>query len=102
MKARTATTGATLIVVMLLTLLMLAVVLAASMRLGLASRQNTGDQKAILQAQYKAETGVNLIRSRLRDYETLLAKDRNNETVVQIRMDPSTMRPALVKAWVEA
>lgn len=68
--------------VMLLTLLMLAVVLAASMRLGLASRQNTGDQKAILQAQYAAESQIALGQSKLRDISRVLSKSGPNSSGV--------------------
>ena len=43
--------------VVLFTMLLLAGILAATLRLSLGSRQNTGDQKATLQAQYAAESG---------------------------------------------
>lgn len=59
--------------VVLLTMLLLAGILAATLRLSLGSRQNTADQKATLQAQYTAESGITFIRSRLRDTQTVLS-----------------------------
>ena len=53
-------------------MLLLAGILAATLRLSLGSRQNVGDQKATLQAQYAAESGVSLARSRLQDIQDML------------------------------
>ena len=69
----------------------MAVVLAATMRLGLASRQNTGDQKAILRVQYAAESNLALMRSQIKDFQTLLS---TNSIVVP----PGTL-PATAEAW---
>lgn len=65
-----------MILVVLLTLLLLSGILAATLRLGLGSRQNTADQAATLRAQYVAESGLALARSRLRDVQSLLSPDR--------------------------
>lgn len=62
-----------MILVVLFTLLLLAGILAATMRLGLGSRQNTADQAATLRAQYAAESNVSLIRSKLKDYQDMLS-----------------------------
>lgn len=98
MKVRHATTGATLILVVLLTLLLMAVVLAATMRLGLASRQNTGDQKAILQAQYRAESQLSLGQSKLRNISQMLSKEGPNSlgiTVPYLGFPTGTLRSTL-------
>ncbi|WP_216324662.1 pilus assembly PilX N-terminal domain-containing protein [Deinococcus aestuarii] len=73
MKGSSSTRGATLVVVVLFTTLLLAVLLAASSQLTLSGRRSVGDQRASLQAQYVAESGVALARSRLRDVQTLLS-----------------------------
>ncbi|CAM4168966.1 DUF4900 domain-containing protein [Deinococcus marmoris] len=62
-----------MIIVVLFTLLLLAGVLAASLRLGLSSRQTTADQASTLRAQYAAESGVALARSRLQDVQAMLS-----------------------------
>ncbi|GMA15944.1 hypothetical protein E5F05_07165 [Deinococcus metallilatus] len=67
-----------MIIVVLFTLLLLAGILAATLRLGLGSRQNTADQAATLRAQYAAESKVNLARSTLRDIQTMLAPTGTN------------------------
>ncbi|WP_180970267.1 pilus assembly PilX N-terminal domain-containing protein [Deinococcus planocerae] len=74
MRGPSSTRGATLVVVVLFTTLLLAVLLAASSQLTLSSRRSVGDQRAALQAQYVAESGVALARSRLRDVQTLLSE----------------------------
>ncbi|WP_156372949.1 pilus assembly PilX N-terminal domain-containing protein [Deinococcus sp. Leaf326] len=75
MKTRPiATSGASLVLVVLFTMLLLAGILAATLQLSLGSRQNTADQKATLQAQYAAESNVSLIRSKLSDLQTILSK----------------------------
>lgn len=75
MKTRpVATSGATLVVVVLFTMLLLAGILAATVQLSLGSRQNTADQAATLRAQYTAESNVSLIRSKLSDLQTILSK----------------------------
>ncbi|RJF72800.1 hypothetical protein D3875_15875 [Deinococcus cavernae] len=92
------TTGATLIIVMLLTLLMLAVVLVASLRLGLTSRQNTGDQKAILKAQYTAESRIALGQSKLRDIQKVLSRrglDSLGATVPYLGLATGTSKATL-------
>ena len=61
------------------------------MRLGLASRQNTGDQKAILRVQYAAESNLALMRSQIKDFQTLLS---TNSIVV-----PAGTLPATAEAW---
>ncbi|WP_278913539.1 hypothetical protein [Deinococcus wulumuqiensis] len=68
-----------MIVVVLFTLLLLAGILAATVRLSLGSRQNTADQAATLRAQYTAESGLALARSRIRDIQKLLTT--NNITL---------------------
>ncbi|MEF2280438.1 PilX N-terminal domain-containing pilus assembly protein [Deinococcus sp. YIM 134068] len=73
MNRHTATRGATLVVVVLFTSLLLAVLLAASSQLTLSSRRTVSDQRAALQAQYVAESGVALAQSRLRDVQTLMS-----------------------------
>lgn len=67
------TKGATTILVVLITLLLMAGILAASLRLSLGSRQNAADNAAALRAQYRAESGVALAQSRLRDIQGLLS-----------------------------
>lgn len=93
MKAKYATSGATLILVVLFTLLLMSLVLAATMRLGLTSRQNTGDQKATLQAQYAAESNLALIRSQLQDWQKILSA---NSIVV-----PTTLSKETLLSWAE-
>ncbi|WP_291426075.1 hypothetical protein [Deinococcus sp.] len=72
MKRQQATTGSTLILVVLFTLLILSVIMAVTMRIGLSSWQSNGDQKSTLQAQYAAESNVNLAKSRLLDIQNIL------------------------------
>ncbi len=74
MRGPRSTEGATLVVVVLLTMLLLAALLAASSQLTLSSRRTVADQRAALQAQYVAESGVALAQSRLRDVQTILTK----------------------------
>lgn len=78
MRGPRATEGATLIVVVLFTMLLLAALLAATLRLGLGSRQNTADQAATLRAQYAAESGIALAQSRLRDIQTMLTRGKKD------------------------
>jgi len=73
MKRSQGTEGATLIVVVLFTLLLLAAILVTTMRLSLTSRQNTADQGATLQAQYAVESKVTLARSILRNFQSILS-----------------------------
>lgn len=89
MKARHATLGATLLVVVLLTLLLMAVVLVTTMRLGLTTRQNTGDHKAILQAQYAAESQVSLGRSKFRDIQTILSATPGQPVHLKFPLEPN-------------
>ncbi len=63
-----------MVLVVLFMLLLLSGLLAASLRLGLGSRQNTADQAQALRAQYAAESGLALVQSRLRDVQTLTSK----------------------------
>ncbi|GBF05892.1 hypothetical protein DAERI_060152 [Deinococcus aerius] len=86
-----------MIVVVLFTLLLLAGILAATMRLGLGSRQNTVDQAAILKAQYAAESNVTLLRSKLRDYQDILSSNGINASGVQV---PYLLLPAGTSADV--
>ena len=98
MKIRHATSGATLILVVLLTLLLLAAVLATTMRLGLTSRQNTADQKALLQTQYAAESKLAEVTQRLRDYQGILSPTRpgpNSTTITHILVPPATTKAEL-------
>lgn len=74
MRGSRSTQGATLVVVVLLTMLLLAALLAASSQLTLSSRRTVADQRATLQAQYVAESGVALAQSRLRDVQNLLTR----------------------------
>ncbi len=46
--------------------------MAVTMRIGLSSWQSNGDQKSTLQAQYAAESNVNLAKSRLLDIQNIL------------------------------
>ncbi|MDV6374597.1 DUF4900 domain-containing protein [Deinococcus arenicola] len=62
-----------MIVIVLFMLILLAGVLAASLQLGLSSRQSTADQASTLRAQYAAESGLALARSRLQDVQAMLS-----------------------------
>lgn len=62
-----------MVLVVLLTMMLLAALLAASSQLTLSSRRTTADQAASLRAQYVAESGVALVRSRLQDVQNLLS-----------------------------
>lgn len=88
-----------MILVVLLTLLLLAGILAATLRLGLGSRQNTADQAATLRAQYAAESGVTLAQSWLRDVQTML-RPAENSTVPGLALAPNT-RVSAVRGWVD-
>ena len=103
MNRTQATGGAALILVVLFTMLLLAGILAATMRLGLGSRQNTADQAATSRAQYAAESGVALARSRLRDVQSILSPSRigpGGSTIDHI-MVPYSTTPALLKLQAE-
>ncbi|TSA85896.1 hypothetical protein FNU79_08955 [Deinococcus detaillensis] len=65
MKSKTREEGAALIVVVLLAVLMLAALLVVSANLSLSARRTTGEQKAILPAQYSAESGIAYAKSLL-------------------------------------
>lgn len=62
-----------MILVVLFTLLLLAGLLTVGMRLSLSSKQNTGDQAAILASQYQSESAVAAARARIRDIQALLS-----------------------------
>ncbi|GAA5513553.1 hypothetical protein Dcar01_02294 [Deinococcus carri] len=92
-----------MILVVLFTLLLLAGILAATLRLGLGSRQNTADQAATLRAQYAAESGMAVMTQRLRDYQTILSPTRpgpNSTTITNILVPPSTTKAEL-QAYAE-
>ena len=57
--------GAGLIVVVLMAMLMLAALLVISANLSLSARRTTGEQKAVLPAQYSAESGMAYAKSLL-------------------------------------
>ncbi|EYB66570.1 hypothetical protein DEIPH_ctg103orf0113 [Deinococcus phoenicis] len=87
-----------MIIVVLFTLLLLAGILAATLRLGLSSRQNTADQAATLKAQYAAESQMAVITRRLRDYQTILSPTRpgpNGTTITNILVAPATTKAEL-------
>ncbi|GGL91818.1 hypothetical protein GCM10010840_32430 [Deinococcus aerolatus] len=99
-----ATQGATMIIVVLFTLLLLAGILAATLQLGLSSRQNTGDQASTLVAQYAAESNISAVRSRFRDYQNLLTTnwtDSSGTTVTNLQMVWGTL-PSMVEADAKA
>lgn len=92
------TQGATMIIVVLFTLLLLAGILAATLGLGLSSRQNTADQAATLQAQFAAESQMAVVKRRLYDYQIMLSPSRpgpNNTTITNINVSPSTTKAEL-------
>lgn len=89
-----------MLVVVLFTLLLLAGILAATMRLSLGSRQNTADQAATLRAQYAAESGLALARSKLSNIETLLSQAEGSSTI-GLKLAKTT-RLAAVRGWVES
>ncbi|MPY66599.1 hypothetical protein F8S09_07805 [Deinococcus sp. SDU3-2] len=103
MRGPRATEGATMIIVVLFTLLLLAGILAATLRLGLGSRQNTADQAATLRAQYAAESGVALAQSRLRDVEALLSPNRTGAggSTIDHIVVPYSTTPAVLKVQAE-
>jgi Tfp pilus assembly protein PilX len=93
-----ATQGMTMIIVVLFTLLLLAGILAATLQLGLSSRQNTADQASTLVAQYAAESNISAVRSRFRDYQNLLTTnwtDASGSTVTNLQMPSGTQLPAV-------
>ncbi|GGM17998.1 hypothetical protein GCM10010841_27740 [Deinococcus aerophilus] len=87
-----------MVLVVLFMLLLLSGLLAASLRLGLGSRQNTADQAAALRAQYAAESSISMVRSRLRDFQNILTTnvtDASGKSVTNLQMasgtDPQTV-----------
>ena len=93
-----------MIMVVLFTLLLLAGILAATLQLGLSSRQNTADQASTLVAQYAAESNISAVRSRFRDYQNLLTTnwtDSSGTTVTNLQMAWGTL-PSTVEADAKA
>lgn len=87
-----------MVLVVLFTLLLLAGILAATLRLGLSSRQNTADQAATLQAQYAAESGMALAQSRLRDLENMLSAPQAGSNI-GLKL-ARNIRFSAVRSWV--
>jgi type II secretory pathway pseudopilin PulG len=95
MNRSQSTQGMTMVLVVLFMLLLLSGLLAASLRLGLGSRQNTADQAAALRAQYAAESSVSMVRSRLRDYQNILTTnvtDAGGNSVTNLQMPSGTVQ----------
>lgn len=69
------TAGATLIIAVLVTLLVMAAVLAVTAQITLSSRQSSIDQEVTLRAQYAAESGVARSQAQLNLINTLLTED---------------------------
>ncbi|MFB9083781.1 hypothetical protein [Deinococcus wulumuqiensis] len=93
MRRQQATQGATMIMVVLLTLLLLAGILAATVRLSLGSRQNTADQAATLKAQYAAESQMAMVTRRLQDYQKLLTAEipgADGGSITHLQVPPGT------------
>ncbi|WP_198296184.1 hypothetical protein [Deinococcus sp. DB0503] len=99
MRGSQRTEGAAMILVVLLTLLLLSGILAATLRLGLGSRQNTADQAATLRAQYVAESGLALAQSWLRDVQTMLSPAENGATP-GLFLAPN-IRVSAVRTWID-
>lgn len=87
-----------MLMVVLLTLLLLAGILAATVRLSLGSRQNTADQAATLRAQYAAESGLALARSHLRQMQSILSVAQTGSTA-GLKLSRS-ISPIAVRTWV--
>ncbi|AZI42339.1 DUF4900 domain-containing protein [Deinococcus psychrotolerans] len=71
MKGKRREEGATLVVLVLMVMVILAGVIVVSANLAVNSRRNTTDQRALLQAQYRAESGVSQAQAQL-DFFNLL------------------------------
>lgn len=87
-----------MVIVVLFTLLLLAGILAATLQLGLSSRQNTADQASTLIAQYAAESNISAVRSRFRDYQNLLTTnwtDASGNTITNLQMPSGTQLAAV-------
>ncbi|WP_420596708.1 hypothetical protein [Deinococcus sp.] len=88
-----------LIISVLLAMLMLAGVLLVTAQLSLSSRRGTSDQRATLQAQYRAESHLALALERIGNMESVLTKYRrdpqSNSTIPNLIVPEGTSPGAL-------
>lgn len=85
--------GAAMIVIVLFTMLLLAAILYASTQLSLSTSRTTAEQRGALEAQYVAESNLNVARSQLRSVSQLLSPsvlNSSNEEIPAVSISKNT------------
>lgn len=87
--------GATLIVTVLTMTILIAVLLVVSSQLTITGMRSAGDRRATLQAQYAAESGLEIAKVRLRDTQAIFNGVTNPDgTVTPVLQVPKSTRAA--------
>ncbi len=86
MKGKRLEEGAALVVLVLMILVILAGVIVVNANLAVNTRRNTADQRALLQAQYRAESGVSQAQAQLDFFDILTDNLKPANTVYRNNM----------------